>query len=479
MESAQQHTMSSQMILEKIKELTSTQLAVLWRFLEWESQRKQAKEKLTTYINNNQQVPSDLQALAYLKVDLKIRKDMGITENTVRSHITNICKQFGLYNQEGYRDSHREELYALTIAHIEKIKEILGLYSRRLYPVTKAGEPQKNFIIYRNLGVNHDWFDDFFYGLTSEPPQLGSELLYYGPGLARNWLDTSKSEYEVERRKRFRQCISKLLAKYLVEPTNLIDLGIGDFQMARIIVEYGLEKKTVSQLNYYPLDISYEMIASSLLNKRIDNSKVLSRVLDQGEIVAMNTPFAELYLYQNLFCKKCKNIYLFLGNTIGNEFDPVHTLQLIGKSMSEDDILMIEFQLIEDETFTDDALTNIVNNEPKLKKFYKGAFLALGCEDSKIDLSAFSSNGDYDSITYSFVCNFTARVSLKHPAFERPILVQKDSSISVYVVNKFNYQRVEDILDRAGFYILSQEISEFSDRRDRRFLYTVVQLKRS
>lgn len=473
-ESTQHYTMP----LEIINTLTPAQLEVLWRFLNCESDRLQAHEEWTQ-CRNADQVPSDsLKARINVKIDEKLHKGMGITKDTIRTHIANICRQFDLHNEEGEQSSHRDKLFKLTIAHLKEIEKLVGLTTTRRHPDTIAGEPQKNFIIYRNLGVNHDWFDDFLYSIELKPPQLGSELLYYGPGLARNWLETSKSDYEVKRRQCFNQCLPELLAKHLIGHTNLIDLGVGDFQMARIIIEYGLEAKTVPLLNYYPLDISYEMIASSLLNKEMDNAKILSQVLNQqGEIVAMNTPFTELFLYKNLFCEECKNIYLLLGNTIGNEFDPIHTLQLIRKSMSEEDILIIEFQLIEDEVISDNELTVKLNEDLQLRKFYKGAFLALGGEDSKIYLSIISSKGDYGSTKYSFVCNFTAKTSLKHPAFEKPIEVKKDSSISVYVVNKFDFKKVKYILDRAGFHILSQKISEFSNNKDKRFLYTVVQRK--
>ena len=441
--------------LEKIKALPRQQLEVLWRFLKF------------FHLHNLDQIIAD---------------EIKISTGTVRSHLSHNFRDLNISPIDG---RYRRPLFEQTKEHLDEIGEMLG-YSPRLPLEAEDINKRDNFITYRNLGVNNDWFYDFYHTMNfnldqlkdSEVLDLDSELLYYGPGLARNWLETSRLEYESDRRTRFDECVPKLLEKHFIGKTNLIDLGVGDFQMASIIIKYGLDSKNVPQLNYYPLDISYEMISSSLLNEDMDNAKVLSQVLDQkGVIVAINTSFTHLYLYKDLFEKECKNIYLFLGNTIGNVFDPVHTLQLIGRSMRDEDILIIEFQLIEEKPLSDEDLTRKVNEEPKLEKFYKGAFLALGVKDSQIALSVLLRKDDDYSTTYSIECKFSKTTTLCHPSFELPIVVPKDISISVYLVKKFKPEKVESILEQAGFQILTQKTSPTIKPTDRRFLYTVVQRK--
>ena len=482
-------TIPPQVMLERIETLSATQLRVLWYFLEYESDRRQALEEYNKIIMSGQEPSEDLRQRAFPIIDEQIceamppHKEKQMQPVTVRTHIHDIRVKLGLISKEADSEYMRNMLFFETFNYLKEIKEIVGLLPEREYPKIEDGEPNENFIIYRNLSYNHDWFDDFSRSLELKPPRLGSELLYYGPGLARNWLGISESDFESDRRECFYECL-ELLTEYLKEPTNLIDLGIGDFKMARTIVKHCLKDNSVTTLNYYPVDISYEMITDSLLNgteslpnEKEDNFYFLNEVLKQGKIIGINTPFTKLKLYKNIFSEECKNIYLLLGNTIGNEFNPVRTLEIIKESMKEDDILVVEFQLIEDKIRSDNDITKSVNKDPELKKFYKGAFLALGCKDSQIDLSIFGEESEHKSIKYSFVCKFKTTVSCSHFAFNTAIKFEKASSYSVYVVNKFNPQGAMDILDQAGFRILSHEISKFSEPTDRRFLYTVVKRK--
>ncbi|MCK9292656.1 MAG: L-histidine N(alpha)-methyltransferase [archaeon] len=165
-----------------------------------------------------------------------------------------------------------------------------------------------------------------------------SKLWYLTPKQAQGFLDLenninySKSLTENEINlidSNFNEILVKLRAKAY----NIVDIGCGDGKKASLFI-----KKLSNHFNirYCPIDISSYMVKKASEN---------IRKLKVSEVVELNwniSDFENLENVTSLFRDSNfkRNIYLFLGNTMGN-FKGDIILQAIRKSMKKGDILII------------------------------------------------------------------------------------------------------------------------------------------
>jgi len=165
-----------------------------------------------------------------------------------------------------------------------------------------------------------------------------SKLWYLKPEQAQSFLDLEESKaYKTEVIQKEVDLINgnveEILGKMKGENLNIIDLGCGDGKKAVIFIEH-LKGKV--KLRYCPVDIS-----SYMVGKAIENIKGT----DAGEVVEFQWNISDFENIENISTllrqgEFKKNLFLLLGNTLGN-FEINELLYEIRSSMKGGDMLLI------------------------------------------------------------------------------------------------------------------------------------------
>jgi uncharacterized SAM-dependent methyltransferase len=165
-----------------------------------------------------------------------------------------------------------------------------------------------------------------------------SKLWYLTPKQAQSFLDL---EDEKEYKKQVTQNeidlinenITEIINKFGKEPLNIIDIGCGDGRKAEIF----LKDFKNHNIRYCPIDISSYMVNKSL--ERLKKIDVVDEVIEfQWNISDFdNIENISFLLRQG---KYKKNLFLLLGNTLGN-FEINEILYTIRTSMRDGDFLLI------------------------------------------------------------------------------------------------------------------------------------------
>lgn len=126
---------------------------------------------------------------------------------------------------------------------------------------------------------------------------------------------------------------NEILVKLRAKAYNIVDIGCGDGKKASLFIK---KLSNLYNIRYCPIDISSYMVKKASEN---------IRKLNISEVVELNwniSDFENLENVTSLFRDSSfkRNIYLFLGNTMGN-FKGNIILQAIRKSMKKGDILII------------------------------------------------------------------------------------------------------------------------------------------
>jgi hypothetical protein len=98
---------------------------------------------------------------------------------------------------------------------------------------------------------------------------LPSEMVYYGPGFAYQWLSASRGEGNLAQAQAFEQALGQILEFFGNQLTqdralSVIDLGIGDFEKGESVIKGLLALLSESSLQYVAYDISFEMVCTPL-----------------------------------------------------------------------------------------------------------------------------------------------------------------------------------------------------------------------
>jgi len=165
-----------------------------------------------------------------------------------------------------------------------------------------------------------------------------SKLWYLTSKQAQGFLNLEKSkEYQKEVIQKEINLIENNLKEILTEigkrPLNIIDLGCGDGKKAVLFINYLKDK---FELRYCPIDISGYMV-----KKAIDRIKKMNA----GEVIEFKWNISDFENLENIanilrIDKYKKNLFLLLGNTLGN-FEINDLMYKIRRSMHEDDFLLI------------------------------------------------------------------------------------------------------------------------------------------
>jgi L-histidine Nalpha-methyltransferase len=140
-----------------------------------------------------------------------------------------------------------------------------------------------------------------------------------------------------------RQLIDTFLSScekyFLNEPINIIELGCGNGKKTKQVVDFFLNYQ--NSIDILLIDISERMIEIAKRNiLRNGSPKLISKELidfENDDLKRVIHDFTTRTSYQNLI--------LFLGNTLGNSFDKVSTIQNIAKSISSKDFLLLGVEL--------------------------------------------------------------------------------------------------------------------------------------
>lgn len=349
-------------------------------------------------------------------------------------------------------------------------------------PVDIVYKPSSGGIIpiYRDLSSSLDWFVEFEANISPPYRYLNSKLLYYGPGLAKYWIQRARADAaNRDMIGLLEENLKQLLHTYYPESINIIDLGVGDFEKGHLALEFFLKEPAVRTINYFPFDVSYEMLVLAL-RTRADHysAKTLQAIQRNGSITAINATFSQLEHYRHLLTPPSTNIFLLLGNTLGNESVESQTLADIAAGMNPGDLLLTEVQLIEEPMSTSLEEDNVAIQQHK--DFYTGPFRVLGYDERHIDLSirtnpAVDEAREIPAVTYEVICRLKKPFTAHHPAFaNEKISVPAGEEICVYLIRLYQEEALETFLNQAGFQVLESRVTA-ARTSPRRFHYVVAQ----
>ncbi len=126
---------------------------------------------------------------------------------------------------------------------------------------------------------------------------------------------------------------TEILEKFGDKPINIIDIGCGDGRKASMLIE----KFKGTKIRYCPIDISSYMVNKAI--KRVNEANTVEEVVEfQWNISDFeNITNISTLLRQGEYKK---NVFLLLGNTLGN-FEINELLYEIRSSMKGEDLLLI------------------------------------------------------------------------------------------------------------------------------------------
>jgi hypothetical protein len=331
--------------------------------------------------------------------------------------------------------------------------------------------------IYRDLASTMDWFAELENNMRLPERHLNSKLIYYGPGLAQFWFQIAREgAANREVTSALKGSIAVLFEPLIAPNMNIIDLGVGDFEKGHLILEYILQHKFVETINYFPLDVSYEMLVLAL-NTRGEHfgSSTLRAIQQHGSVTALNATFSQLRSYTHLFSPPGRNIFLLLGNTIGNETVEIQTLTEISYGMNKGDTLVMEVQLIERDPPTLEEDNSAIQRH---KQFYTGPLRLCGYDSHDIALSI-RRNDDSDRArgieakTYEVCCTLKSDRTVYNPAFTSGQLFIPAGEVCVYTIRLYAEESMTDLCLRAGLQVKATHLIAGDTNSSRRFLYIV------
>ena len=313
-----------------------------------------------------------------------------------------------------------------------------------------------------------NWFHNFRtslrQALVNDPATLPSQLLYYGPGMAQRWLsEADQSDANRQQWESFQRFIGGHFRSVLrtfesdMELLTVVDLGVGDFEKARTILNAALTEidhaRPARALQYVAYDVSHDMVVEAL--HRSTQGALRQTVLrNGGTLMGVHDEFAHLRSYTQLWHSTSATLYCLLGNTLGN--DPVEdrTLQVIRQSMRPQDRLLIEVQLADDVPV--EVMTTAAN---EALHFFGGPFLVCGVPVERlvcdVRKSAFNAHGGLLAEAYAYYLTFGDSSLVAHMAFGGPddeeLRVSERRSIRTYLVKKYHVDTFARMLDDLGF----------------------------
>lgn len=240
-----------------------------------------------------------------------------------------------------------------------------------------------------------------------------SKLWYLTPKQAQAYLDlldteSYQSEFGPKELTLIRKHIDELLKKVGKGPLNIVDLGCGDGRKAAIFIQ---KLKNQEKVRYCPIDISGYMVERAI--------ESMSK-LNVEEIVEPKWNISDFENLENIMPLLSrgiykKNLFMLLGNTLGN-FDFHELLYQIRSSMKSGDFLVIGNGL--DNGMVEEDVINFLKTNEKNNDFLIQIPLQLGLKRSDISLDIKFVNS---RIEFSYVLKEDKEIKFqgKKVSFER------------------------------------------------------------
>jgi uncharacterized SAM-dependent methyltransferase len=251
-----------------------------------------------------------------------------------------------------------------------------------------------------------------------------SKLWYLNPEQSQAYLDLEDSvEYKKNVIQKeidlINQSTDEIIDKVKEENLNIIDLGCGDGKKAVIFVE---QLKGKIKLRYCPVDISSYMVEKALEQiKKVDAGEVVEFQWNISDFE--NIENISILLRQGEFKK---NLFLLLGNTLGN-FEINELLYEIRSSMKGGDFLLIGNGL--DNRNPEEVLKSY--NTDEVNEFLIHIPLQLGLSREDIKLGTRFTNSRVEVY-------YTIQNSKKIKFQEKEVSFNKGDQILVSVSYKYN-----------------------------------------
>ncbi len=288
---------------------------------------------------------------------------------------------------------------------------------------------------------------DVLKGFSAKQKYLPSKYFYDDEGSRLFTKITSQDEYyptrcEAEVFEKNKNKITNILSD---APFNLIELGAGDGQKTKIL----LEEFTKQGLNfeYIAIDISEAAVQNlnSTLEKdfpNLNHSGIVGEYLDALDWINLN--------------KKARNVVLFLGSTIGNfdESGALVFLRVLWKHLNEDDLTLIGFDLKKDI----DTLLYAYNDKRGITKAFNLNLLERMNKELKanFDLDNFMHFGTYNPLIGAMESYLISKkkqvVDIK--ALEKSFHFKAFEPIHLEYSNKYLIEDIEFLSKEAGFEVV-------------------------
>lgn len=206
-----------------------------------------------------------------------------------------------------------------------------------------------------------------------------SKLWYLTPEQAQAYLDfINSTEYKKDISpkewtllRRYSEEIAKIIG---VKPVNIVDLGCGDGRKAALLIE---DMKS-ERIRYYPIDISGYMVAKAM--------NTVSK-LKKGEVVDFRFNISDFENLENIASLLkheiyMKNLFLLLGNTLGN-FEIHELLYSVSSSMDKGDVMIIGNGI--DNTNVEKDIVKACQENVFLDKFFRKIPLSIGIKSNDLE----------------------------------------------------------------------------------------------
>jgi len=288
--------------------------------------------------------------------------------------------------------------------------------------------------------------EDILRGLTSEPKFLLSKYFYNQEGdrlfneimkLDEYYLTRCEFEIIESNRNEFLD-----LFNHTANGFKLIEFGAGDGYKTKLILDTLVEQK--ANFQYVPIDISQNVL--DILTKDL-NSK-----LPELRVEAINAEYFAALKRLNLEGNSRK-IVLFMGGNIGNFRKPqaIDFLKKLSSNLSEDDLVMIGFDLKKDP----DIIERAYNDSKGITRDFNINLLQRINDElgGHFDVSKFKHFPTYNPISgemESFLIS-TIKQEVKIDALDSTIQFDKWEPIHMEISKKYDLTEIEDLSTTAGF----------------------------
>ncbi len=342
----------------------------------------------------------------------------------------------------------------------------------------KEPEPFRQVVpIYRDLTSDVSWASAVRQQIAGGA-RVRSELVYQAPGQAYHWTRSTRNSRVLSA---MGSTLSAVLSSHL--PTLLpwatsggglsfVDLGVGN--LARLAgpfqAFFGHFWKEGMPVDYFPVDISYEMLEESLRSTAAAPEHFLSEVVrHKGRIAGINGPFVSMERFAKLLLRDRPALFCLLGNTLGNE--PVHTqtdlLRGIWRAMGPHDYLLLEVLGTPTVSIHDlDAAISLGLSDEIQRKFYLGPLLQLGARPGHFDVSSRTvklrddpKDPDHPCCETEVIARTRRLVRLEN-FLDQQLDLGQGTELSIYLVRWYSAAYLTTVCEDSGF-----EVVNFQTRR--------------